>query len=309
MAAPTALAFTRLARSPRSTSGRDGRRFTGVLRGVAFAFLACVSLGVAAAGAACGEHFPQAPAAPTDAGVALDEEGGPLEATPPAVIDPTKRVNATSSPVVFDPVRGRRMDRQRDVGTVSYVDPDRRVLVQEIAFAALASPALVAKGLGPDRVGLPARTERGSPPSIARAAPSRWSIRMRVSCAARSRSAPTRAPASGTPPIRAGSTSPSRTTPRSTSIDRTLGARLDHAPAQVASPRASPCPPSSREIYVPRIDGEVTIVLLPYVERAGAAAVEDVGGERGRSRWRTRSAYCTPATVPTAPPSASSRSP
>lgn len=100
-----------------------------VLRTLAFACLAAVSVAVAAAGAACSEQFPAAVLPADDGGV---PEGGPLESSPPAIIPPALRVNASSSPVVFDALRGGVWTANGDVGTVSYVDPDTRTLVQEL---------------------------------------------------------------------------------------------------------------------------------------------------------------------------------
>src|SRR5262249_9015661 len=54
-------------------------------------------------------------------------------ATPPAKIATAKRHDASSSPVVFDALRGGVWTANGDVGTLSYVDPDARALVQEVA--------------------------------------------------------------------------------------------------------------------------------------------------------------------------------
>ncbi|HEY8040892.1 MAG TPA: multiheme c-type cytochrome [Polyangiaceae bacterium] len=98
------------------------------MRAVAFACLASACVGIAAMGAACDEHFPTAhPAA--DAG----DDGGLLESQPPPIVAPELRRNASSSPVVFDPLRGGVWTANGDVGTVSYVDVDARTLVQELA--------------------------------------------------------------------------------------------------------------------------------------------------------------------------------
>ena len=101
------------------------------MRAIAFACLAAVCVGLGAVGAACNEHFPAAVLPPDDAG---PSESGPLEPSPPAIIPPAKRVNASSSPVVFDALRGGVWTANGDVGTVSYLDVDTgaRGLVQEI---------------------------------------------------------------------------------------------------------------------------------------------------------------------------------
>jgi predicted CXXCH cytochrome family protein len=49
------------------------------------------------------------------------------------MVPAAQRVNASSSPVVFDPLRGGVWTANGDVGTISYVDPDKRTLVQEVA--------------------------------------------------------------------------------------------------------------------------------------------------------------------------------
>jgi predicted CXXCH cytochrome family protein len=103
-----------------------------VVRAVAFACLGALCVGVAgAAAAACSQHFPSPSIAASEAGAA--EDGGPLESQPPATVPSPKRVNASSSPVVFDALRGGVWTANGDVGTISYVDPDARSLVQEIA--------------------------------------------------------------------------------------------------------------------------------------------------------------------------------
>lgn len=99
-------------------------------RPVRFASLtvaASVALSVAAS-AACGESFPALPPTATDAGL----EGGPLEAQPPSIVPQGARVNASSSSVVYDPVRRAVWTANGDVGTVSYVDPISRAVVQEL---------------------------------------------------------------------------------------------------------------------------------------------------------------------------------
>ena len=69
----------------------------------------------------------------TDAGATVDA-GPPLEPAPPAIVPPDRRLNASSSPIVFDPLRGGVWTANGDVGTVSYVDVDARRVVQEIAI-------------------------------------------------------------------------------------------------------------------------------------------------------------------------------
>ncbi|HEX8793771.1 MAG TPA: multiheme c-type cytochrome [Polyangiaceae bacterium] len=89
-------------------------------------FLA-VAVCSAAAVSACSESFPQAT---TDDGGPPD--AGQLEGTPPDVVAPALRVNASSAPVAFDPISGGVWTANGDVGTISFVDPAARKLVQEI---------------------------------------------------------------------------------------------------------------------------------------------------------------------------------
>jgi DNA-binding beta-propeller fold protein YncE len=62
---------------------------------------------------------------------------GPLESSPPAMIPPGKQIDATSTPVVFDALRGGVWTANGDIGSVSYVDIDlgSQKLVQEIPVA------------------------------------------------------------------------------------------------------------------------------------------------------------------------------
>jgi predicted CXXCH cytochrome family protein len=134
-----------------------------VVRGIAFALVAAACLGLAAAGAACSEHFPRpTETSSPDAGPSLGVDGGPLELEPPATIDPKKRVNATSSPVVFDALRGGVWTANGDVGTVSYVDPDQRTLVQEVAVG----QDLTSVSLSPDGAWLAAVDRAGGTVSL-----------------------------------------------------------------------------------------------------------------------------------------------
>lgn len=58
----------------------------------------------------------------------------PLESVAPALIPPDQRRDATSSPIVFDPLRGGVWTANGDVGSISYVDVDGRALAQEVAI-------------------------------------------------------------------------------------------------------------------------------------------------------------------------------
>jgi DNA-binding beta-propeller fold protein YncE len=85
-----------------------------------------ILVGSAGLASACG----QSSTSPGDAGMPT----GPLEARPPAVVPPEKRITASSSPVVFDPLRGGVWTANGDVGTISFVDVDTRRVIQEIAI-------------------------------------------------------------------------------------------------------------------------------------------------------------------------------
>jgi predicted CXXCH cytochrome family protein len=61
-------------------------------------------------------------------------DAGPLESQPPAIVAPDQRKSAASSPVVFDPMRGRVWTANGDVGTVGFVDIDTGHVLQEIAL-------------------------------------------------------------------------------------------------------------------------------------------------------------------------------
>ncbi len=100
---------------------------------------------IAAFAGGCGGGTP-APGVKAEAGapVAL----GPLEAEPPAAIPPEARQNASSSPVVFDRLRGGVWTANGDVGTLSYVDIEARRVVREVAVGSAADVRSVA--LSPD---------------------------------------------------------------------------------------------------------------------------------------------------------------
>ncbi len=122
------------------------------MRFASLTLVACVALPLAAV-AACGESFPALPSAATDAGL----DAGPLESQPPAIVAEAARVNASSSPVIYDPLRRAVWTANGDVGTLSYVDPIGRKVVQELPVGQdLTSIALSPDGAwiaGVDREG------------------------------------------------------------------------------------------------------------------------------------------------------------
>jgi DNA-binding beta-propeller fold protein YncE len=98
----------------------------GLIGGVALAS-ACADAGAPSAGP---------PPAGDDGGAPPQGDGAAppgLEATPPATIAADKRLDAVSSPIVFDRLRGGVWTANGDVGTVSYADVDTQKVVREIA--------------------------------------------------------------------------------------------------------------------------------------------------------------------------------
>lgn len=91
------------------------------------AALAVAASAAALAGACGSDDSSLAPGA--DAGPSALE---PLEPSPPAIIPPSKRLDGTSTPVVFEPVHGGVWTANGDVGSISYVDIDTRKVVREI---------------------------------------------------------------------------------------------------------------------------------------------------------------------------------
>jgi YVTN family beta-propeller protein len=87
---------------------------------------ACLTVPAATVGA-CDESFPALPPPSADAST-----GTQLEAEPPADVAPSARVNASSSNVVYDPLRRAVWTANGDVGTISYVDPVGRRVAAEV---------------------------------------------------------------------------------------------------------------------------------------------------------------------------------
>ena len=104
-----------------------------IATGLLFASLA---LGVGLGSACSSSSSPPVQSGPGDAGpdAAPVAEAGlpPLETRPPALIPAAERKDASSAPVVFDPLRGGVWTANGDVGTVSYVDIDKGALLREI---------------------------------------------------------------------------------------------------------------------------------------------------------------------------------
>jgi DNA-binding beta-propeller fold protein YncE len=93
------------------------------------AALAGVALGVACSSSSTGEQQPGA-----DAAAEVDAGLPPLESSPPEPIGPETRLDSVSSPVVYDRLRGGVWTANGDVGTLSYADIDKQVVVREIAI-------------------------------------------------------------------------------------------------------------------------------------------------------------------------------
>jgi hypothetical protein len=209
--------------------------------------VAALSLGLASFAAACSESFPAYPAPAIDAGSAA---GGPLEAQPPDIVPPESRANASSAPVAFDPVRGGVWTANGDVGTISYVDPAARKVVQEIPVG----QDVRSIALSPDGVWIAAVDRDGAAVSLVDAA-SR-SVRRTIALGIHPRACVWDA-----------------ANPRwlyvteeedgaVVVIDRTLGV-IDGTIAVGRRPAGLAVSASRRELYIShRIDAEVTIVDL-----------------------------------------------
>jgi len=100
---------------------------SSVVRAAPFAF-GHLAFGSAVLLAGCHEHLP-APIPTDDAGASPPL--APLEAQPPSAVPSGNRVNASSSPVVFDPLRGGVWTANGDAGTISYVDVESRRVIEE----------------------------------------------------------------------------------------------------------------------------------------------------------------------------------
>ncbi len=116
------------------------RTDTGALRRLGLLWPASILVGVALAsacsgGASSGQPLSTSSSGGSDGGsTAPTGEAGPppLEAAPPSAIDGKDRLDAASSPVVFDRLRGGVWTANGDVGSISYADVDKQALVQEI---------------------------------------------------------------------------------------------------------------------------------------------------------------------------------
>jgi YVTN family beta-propeller protein len=87
---------------------------------------------------ACDEHFPAPPPPATVI----------VPSTVPAIIPPAQRKSASSSRVVFDPLRGGVWTANGDVGSISYIDVDARVARHESRFGG----DITSVALSPDAV-------------------------------------------------------------------------------------------------------------------------------------------------------------
>lgn len=119
--------------------------------------LAGATLSAVVLAAACGEGSGTASSAiAPDAGGA---EGGPapLEAAPPEAIPADARLDAASSTVVFDRLRGGVWTANGDVGTVSYADVAHQKVVREIAIG----QDVTSVALSPDGAWMAAVDRRG----------------------------------------------------------------------------------------------------------------------------------------------------
>ena len=123
------------------------------------AVLAAVARASACGGGGNGGSAGSADASPGDV-AAADVDAGPplLEPAPPEPVADKARLDAASSPVVFDRLRGGVWTANGDVGTVSYADIDRQTVVREIAVGT----DVTSVALSPDFVWLAAVDRQGA---------------------------------------------------------------------------------------------------------------------------------------------------
>jgi len=237
------------------------------VRAASLVFITGIVASFLFAGACSAEHFPIDLADLSDGG-SPEGEGGvaPLESAPPPIIAPSARVDSTSSPLVFDPVRGGVWTANGDVGSVSYADVDHYTLVQEIPVGTdVRSVALSPDGrwlAAVDRGGASVALIDANARALIRTIPIGTHPRAAVWDSANPRWLYVAVEDSDAVAV----------------IDRTLGVLsatipVGRLPSGVAVSR------KRRELYVThRIDGKVTIVPLTDDADAGPAAT---GGDAG----------------------------
>jgi DNA-binding beta-propeller fold protein YncE len=98
----------------------------------------------------------------SDAGITPEASLAPLESAPPGTIAATKQLDASSSTVVFDRLRGGVWTANGDVGTVSYADIDHAKVVREIAVG----QEITSVALSPDFAWLAAVDHTGATVSL-----------------------------------------------------------------------------------------------------------------------------------------------
>ncbi len=121
--------------------------------------LVVATLSAVALAIACGQGAGAASSAPvtTDAGT-VDGGPPPLETSPPEPIPVDKRLDAASSTIVFDRLRGGVWTANGDVGTISYADVDRQKVLSEIAIG----QDVTSVALSPDFAWIAAVDRRGA---------------------------------------------------------------------------------------------------------------------------------------------------
>ncbi len=98
----------------------------------------------------------------TDAAVPVDAGPPPLENTPPSIIAPAQRVDASSSTLVFDRLRGGVWTANGDVGTASYADVAHGKVLREITIGT----EVTSVALSPDYAWLAAVDHTGATVSL-----------------------------------------------------------------------------------------------------------------------------------------------
>lgn len=121
--------------------------------------LAVATLSAIAVPLACGQGASQSSSSVTgDAGSNADGGLAALESSPPSVIPAASRLDAASSTVVFDRLRGGVWTANGDVGTITYADVDHQKVVREVQIG----QDVTSVALSPDFAWVAAVDRRGA---------------------------------------------------------------------------------------------------------------------------------------------------
>src|SRR3984957_5222327 len=136
-----------------------GRR-VGPLRPLGGLLASLVAASALASACGGGGSSPTLPS--SDSGVAIDGGLAPLESAPPVTIATASRLDAASSTVVFDRLRGGVWTANGDVGTVTSADVIHGKVLQEIAVG----QEVTSVALSPDFTWLAAVDHTGATVSL-----------------------------------------------------------------------------------------------------------------------------------------------